>query len=151
VNATDHTSEQTQSKTPTHGHTRHGRWPFLRHYLEMLAAMVVGMLVGMLVLGTAVRGVLTLAGLEFPARPEAGVLEMAFYMSAGMVVWMRRRGHGWPATLEMAGAMVVPALALFPPLWLGLISGDSLMLLEHVVMLPLMWVLMLRRRDEYGA
>jgi flagellar biosynthetic protein FliP len=147
VNADDHTSEQSR----THTHTGHGRWPFLRHYLEMVAAMLVGMLVGMLVLGTAVRGVLTLAGLEFPSRPEADVLEMAFYMSAGMVVWMRHRGHGRPATLEMTAAMIVPALALFPPLWLGLISGDSLMLLEHVVMLPLMWALMLRRRDEYGA
>jgi hypothetical protein len=39
----------------------HGRWRFLRHSLEMVAAM----LVGMVVLGAALRGVLALAG---PAR-----------------------------------------------------------------------------------
>ncbi|MBT2422032.1 hypothetical protein J7F01_11945 [Streptomyces sp. ISL-22] len=28
-------------------------------------------------------------------------LEMAFVMSVGMAVWMRRRRHGWASTLEM--------------------------------------------------
>src|SRR6478752_3310327 len=88
----------------------HGWWPFFRHYLEMIAAMFVGMAV----LGAAVRAGLALTGLEFPARPEAAALEMAVDMSAGMIVWMRYRGHGWAATLEMAGSMIVPALALFP-------------------------------------
>ncbi|MEU8202370.1 hypothetical protein [Streptosporangium sp. NPDC049046] len=122
-------------------------WPFWRHYLEMLAAMVVGMVV----LGAAVRAGLALAGLELPARPEVVALEMAVDMSAGMIVWMRYRGHGWAATLEMAGVMIVSALALFPLLWMGVISGDALLLLEHVLMLPLMLLVMLRRRDEYGG
>jgi hypothetical protein len=121
--------------------------PFLRHYLEMVAAMVVGMVV----LGAAVRGVLALAGLELPAHPELLALEMAVDMSVGMVVWMRHRGHGWAATLEMAGAMFAPLGALFPLLWLGLIAGDSLMVLEHLAMLPLMYLVMLRRRAEYGG
>ncbi|MET8340611.1 hypothetical protein ABZV14_35245 [Streptosporangium canum] len=125
----------------------HGWWPFFRHYLEMIAAMFVGMAV----LGAAVRAGLALAGLEFPARPEAAALEMAVDMSAGMIVWMRYRGHGWAATLEMAGSMIVPALALFPLLWTGVITGDALLVLEHVVMLPLMLLVMLRRRDEYGG
>lgn len=125
----------------------HGWWPFFRHYLEMIAAMFVGMAV----LGAAVRAGLALADLEFPARPEAAALEMAVDMSAGMIVWMRYRGHGWAATLEMAGSMIVPALALFPLLWTGVITGDALLVLEHVVMLPLMLLVMLRRRDEYGG
>ncbi|WP_031164403.1 hypothetical protein [Streptosporangium roseum] len=125
----------------------HGWWPFFRHYLEMIAAMFVGMAV----LGAAVRAGLALAGLEFPARPEAAALEMAVDMSAGMIVWMRYRGHGWAATLEMTGSMIVPALALFPLLWTGVITGDALLVLEHVVMLPLMLLVMLRRRDEYGG
>ncbi|MFI6802707.1 hypothetical protein ACWDOR_08995 [Streptosporangium canum] len=125
----------------------HGWWPFFRHYLEMIAAMFVGMAV----LGAAVRAGLALTGLEFPARPEAAALEMAVDMSAGMIVWMRYRGHGWAATLEMAGSMIVPALALFPLLWAGVITGDALLVLEHVVMLPLMLLVMLRRRDEYGG
>jgi flagellar biosynthetic protein FliP len=112
----------------------------------MVAAMLAGMVVG----GAAVRGVLALAGLEFPAQhPELVALEMAFYMSAGMVVWMRHRGHRWASTLEMAGAMFAPTVALIPLLWLGLIAGDDLLLLEHVGMLPLMYLVRLRRRAAY--
>jgi hypothetical protein len=128
---------------------RTGWWPFLRHYLEMVAAMVAGMLV----LGGAVRGVLALAGLEYPTRhPELVALEMAVEMSAGMVAWMRWRGHGWAATLEMVGvAMFAPLAVLFPLLWLGAIGGGALLVLEHVAMFPLMFLVMLRRRAEYGA
>jgi hypothetical protein len=92
---------QTGSGHPTHPAGGHRRWRFLRHYLEMVAAM----LVGMVVLGAAVRGVLALVGLEFPAQyPELAALEMAFDLSVGMVAWMRHRGHGWISTLETAGA-----------------------------------------------
>jgi hypothetical protein len=126
----------------------HGRRRFLRHYLEMVAAM----LVGMVVVGGAVRAVLALAGLGFPARhPEVAALEMAFDMSVGMVAWMRHRGHGWASTFEMAGAMLAPAVALMPLLWLGVIAGDSLLMLEHLAMLPLMYLVMVRRRAEYGG
>jgi hypothetical protein len=114
--------------------------------------MVAAMLVGMVVVGGAVRGVLALAGLEFPAQyPELAALEMAFDMSVGMVVWMRHRGHGWASTLEMAGAMFAPAIALFPLLWLSVVTGDALLLLEHLAMFPLMYLIMLRRRSEYGG
>jgi hypothetical protein len=142
------TLRQTGRGHPTLAGGGHGRWSFLRHYLEMVAAM----LVGMVVLGGAVRGVLALAGLEFPAQyPELAALEMAFDMSVGMVAWMRHRGHGWASTLEMAGAMFAPAIALFPLLWLSVITGDALLLLEHLAMFPLMYLIMLRRRSEYGG
>jgi len=128
---------------------RGGKRHFARHYLEMVVAMVVGMLV----LGAVTRGVLALAGTELSAsrHPELASLEMAFGMSVGMAVWMRGRGHGWASTLEMCGAMFVPALALFPLLWLGVIAADSMIALEHLVMLPLMFLVMLRRRSEYGC
>jgi hypothetical protein len=88
--------------------------------------MVAAMVVGMVVLGAAVRGVLALAGLAFPAQyPELVALEMAFDMSVGIVAWMRHRGHGWASTLEMAGAMFAPAVALFPLLWLGVIPATT--------------------------
>jgi hypothetical protein len=133
---------------PRHSAARSGRRRFLRHYLEMVAAM----LVGMVALGGALRGVLTLAGLPYPTRyPELAALEMAVTMSAGMVAWMRHRGHGWASTLEMTGAMLAPAVALMPPLWLGVLAGDSLLMVEHLVMLPLMFLVMLRRRAEYGG
>ncbi|MFC5748958.1 hypothetical protein [Actinomadura rugatobispora] len=120
--------------------TRH----FFRHYLEMVAAMFVGMAV----LGGAVR----LAGVNLSAarHPELVSLEMAFDMAVAMIVWMRYRGHRWTPTLEMAGAMFVPALALFPLLWTGVITAGSLLMIEHVVMLPLMYALMLLRREEYS-
>jgi flagellar biosynthetic protein FliP len=76
---------------------------------------------------------------------------MAATMSAGMVAWMRHHRHGWAATLEMAGAMFAPAVALVPLLWLGLIAGDALLVLEHLAMFPLMYLVMLRRRGEYGG
>ncbi|XVQ10206.1 hypothetical protein ACQP1W_48145 [Spirillospora sp. CA-255316] len=118
-----------------------------RHYLEMVAAMFAGMLV----LGGALRLGLGLADVDFSAarHPELVSLEMAFDMAAGMVVWMRYRRHRWAPTLEMAGAMFVPALALFPLLWSDAITADSLLMIEHVAMLPLMYALMLLRRQEY--
>ena len=110
------------------------------------------MLVGMVLVDAAVRGALALVGLQFPAQyPELAALEMAFDMSVGMVAWMRHRGHRWASTLEMAGAMFASAAALFPLLWLGVITGDSLLVLEHLVMFPLMYLVMLRRRAEYGG
>jgi hypothetical protein len=148
ANETQTPRAQNGGPNATHGGSAHSRRHFLRHYLEMVAAMFVGMAV----LGAAVRGVLALAGLEFPAQyPELVSLEMAFDMSAGMVAWMRHRGHGWASTLEMAGAMFAPAVALIPLLWLGVVSGESLLLLEHLAMLPLMYLVMLRRRSQYGG
>jgi flagellar biosynthetic protein FliP len=120
---------------------------FLCHYLEMIAAM----LVGMAVFGIAVQGVLTLAGLEAPGREEWTSLEMAAEMSAGMVIWMRYRGHGWASSLEMTAAMFAPPALLFPLLWAGAVPAGSLMVLEHLVMLPAMFLVMLRRRAEYGG
>ncbi|UUU30348.1 hypothetical protein JIX56_10795 [Streptomyces sp. CA-210063] len=131
------------------GHGERGWWRFARHYLEMVVAMAVGMLV----LGVVTHGVLAWVGVEFSSagHPELALLEMAFDMSVGMTVWMRLRGHSWPSTLEMCGAMFAPALALVPLLRLDVITADSLMVLEHVLMLPLMFLVMLRRRHEYGA
>jgi flagellar biosynthetic protein FliP len=122
-------------------HRRH----FVRHYVEM----VVAMFVGMAVLGAAGVAAEAATGVEFPASPEFAALKMAFDMSVGMVVWMRYRGHGWPSTLEMVGAMFAPAVLFGPLSWLGVISGETLMIVTHVLMLPLMFVVMLRRRAEY--
>ena len=139
---------QTGSRHPTPAARGHRRRRFLRHYLEMVTAM----LVGMVALGAAVRGVLALTGQQFPAQdPELAALEMAATMSVGMVAWMRHRGHGWASTLEMTAAMFAPAVALFPLLWLGVITGDSLFVLEHLVMFSLMYLVMRRRRAEYGG
>jgi hypothetical protein len=66
-----------------------------------------------------------------------------------MVWWMRHRGHDWARGAEMAGAMFVPTLFLIGLLQLGAVSGDSLIGLEHALMLPAMLVVMVWRLDEY--
>ncbi|MFD0851785.1 hypothetical protein ACFQ07_06115, partial [Actinomadura adrarensis] len=129
---------------------RRGGWGrFAVHYLEMVVAMLAGMLVFGLVLGV----LLGIVGLDYSHddHPAAAALEMAFTMSLGMVVWMRFRGHGWPATLEMTAAMSAPLVVLYPLFWTGVISGETVMMLLHVLMFPAMAAVMLRRRAEYSS
>lgn len=141
-----HEELPTDDEHPTGGRRRWLR--FALHYLEMVVAMVAGMVV----LGGALRVVLAAAGVEYSmARfPELMILEMGLTMALGMTAWMRYRGHGWPSTLEMSAAMLVPAVAVVPPVWLGVLGGGAAMALEHVAMFPLMLAVMLRRRDEYS-
>ena len=120
---------------------------FLRHYLEMIMAMVVGMVV----LGAAEAMLFNrVAWAETVARPESDVLIMATNMIIPMATWMRVRGHRWGAIAEMAVAMYLPFVALFVPLWLGVLSPTGLMVLGHVLMLFAMAAVMWRRRDEYA-
>jgi hypothetical protein len=129
--------------TSTTSTPRSRRLRFTWHYIEMIIAMFAGMILLGLLLGAA--------GLGFSHErdPELAYLLMAFEMSVGMAAWMRYRGHRWAPTLEMCGAMFAPALPLFPLLWLDVIDGESLMVLAHMAMFPLMLVAMLWRRDEY--
>jgi hypothetical protein len=121
---------------------------FLRHYLEMITAMVVGMVV----LGVAEAMLLDrVGGAETPARPETDALIMATNMIVPMAAWMRFRGHRWGAIAEMAVAMYLPFVVLFVPLWLGVLSPTGLMVLGHVLMLFAMAAVMWRRRDEYAS
>jgi len=120
---------------------------FLWHYVEMIIAMAVGMLM----LGMARAGLLELLDVELSSatQPELAALLMAFDMSVGMVVWMRYRGHRWPATLEMVAVMFAPVVLLAPFTLAGLMSGHALMMVMHIAMLPLMLAAMFRRRAEY--
>lgn len=118
---------------------------FLLHYLEMVAAMAVGMAVWpvwSLALGAAGWG----GVLE---RPDVAALVMATTMALGMSVWMRFRGHRWRPVAEMAAAMYGPFVVLLVPLWLGVVSGHTVVMAGHVLMLPAMAGVMLLRRDEY--
>jgi hypothetical protein len=118
-------------------------WPFVRHFLEMVVAMVVGMVV----LGPLVNMVLPTSGLFH--RADVGSLVMATNMTIGMSLCMAYRKHTWASIVEMGAAMYIPFVALFIPYWAGLLTGHALMAAGHVLMLPLMAVAMLRRRDEY--
>ena len=127
--------------------TRH----FLRHYAEMVLAMVLGMVV----LGLPAEMLLQAAGsgadeLERTA-PAVLLLGMAVIMTIPMVGWMAYRGHSRRANAEMAASMLVPGLGVVALLAAGVTTdvGDLLML-EHVVMLPSMAAVMLLRRDEYS-
>jgi hypothetical protein len=122
------------------------------HLLRHLAEMTVVMMLGMAVLGGVSQAALTAVGVDYDRVqlewPAVTGLLMAFNMTLPMVLWMRHRRHSWPYAMEMAVAMFIPVLALTPPLWLGLISGDALSGIQHMAMIPSMLVVMLRRRKE---
>lgn len=120
----------------------------LRHYLEMIVVMIVSMaLLGMIV--SLIFAVAGHSNLYHYAGFRAFI--MATNMTGGMVAWMRFRGHDWPSTLEMAGAMFLPVLLLIGPYAAGAFSGGVLLLGMHLLMLPLMWLAMLHRREEYSS
>jgi hypothetical protein len=122
------------------------------HLLKHLWEMTVVMMLGMAVLGGVSQAALTAVGLDYDSVqlewPAVTGLLMAFNMTLPMVLWMRHRRHSWPYAMEMAVAMFIPVLALTPPLWLGLISGDALSGIQHMAMIPSMLMVMLRRRKE---
>ena len=120
---------------------------FIRHYLEM----VIAMLLGMAVLGTPGLLALEAAGVDTDA---AGVLlsGMALSMTVPMVAWMRHRGHGWLPCWEMTAAMIVPTIGALALLEAGMLGdAHAAMELQHVVMFPAMLGVMLLRRGEYTA
>ena len=82
--------------------------------------------------------------------PAILLLGMGFSMTAPMVWWMRRRGHSRAATREMAGAMIVPSLAVVALLALGVDDVNDLLGIQHAAMLPAMLAAMLLRRQEYA-
>jgi hypothetical protein len=129
----------------TNGTTRRR---FVHHYLEM----VIVMLASMAILGGIVAGVFALLGLS-SWLDSSGIraFVMASDMTIGMILWMRFRGHGWPATLEMAAAMFLPYVLLAGPYAAGVIGGDPFLIGMHALMLPFMFLMMLRRYDEYAS
>ena len=135
-----------------HAHTSpshiEGSWrPFVRHLVEMIVAM----LLGMAVLGAAVSLVFALIG-HSNLLHYAGLrgLLMSAYMTVGMALWMRHRGHRWLSVGEMAAAMFVPYLALIGPFAAGSIPAGQFLGAMHVLMLPCMVAVMLHRREEYS-
>jgi len=112
---------------------------FIRHYIEMVLAM----LAGMLVLGLPVALVLD------PQSETIRLLNMVVVMTVPMVAWMRHRGHGWMPCAEMSASMFLPTFAAIGLLWAGTLEFGAAMTLEHVVMFPAMLLVMLVRRDEF--
>ena len=119
---------------------------FLRHFIEMIVAM----LGGMIVLGALESLLLDPVGFaQVRAITELRALIMATNMTVPMVAWMWYCGHSPVALGLMAVAMYSPFAACFPLVWFGVLSSTGLMVLGHVVMVPAMTLAMLLRLDEY--
>jgi hypothetical protein len=132
--------------TLTHS-TRH----FARHYGEMVLAMLLGMAVLWMPAKLAL-GAVGMSSQELHDSAAAMLPTMATTMTVQMVAWMRFRGHGWPASLEMAASMYLPTFAALALHSGGLVEDlGALMTLEHVAMLLSMLAAMLLRRDEYSG
>ncbi|MER6590308.1 hypothetical protein ABT214_00260 [Micromonospora purpureochromogenes] len=115
--------------------------------MEMVAAM----LVGMAVLGMAARLALALLGhADLLDRLEVRVVVMAFNMGAGMTVWMCYRRHRWAGIVEMNAAMLLSFAVLLVPFWAGALPESAVVTVGHVLMLPAMALVLLRRRAEYA-
>ena len=143
-------SRRPLDSTPGRGGGVGGTLHFLRHFGEMVLAMVAGMAI----LGMLGRAILAAAGSNAEelqdSAPEVVALVMAFNMTVGMTVWMRHRGHAWPRVAEMAGAMFVPSVAAIVLFWCAVIHSDAILALQHVAMLPAMLAVMLLHRSEYS-
>ncbi|WP_219468450.1 DJ-1/PfpI family protein [Nonomuraea rhizosphaerae] len=113
---------------------------FVRHYIEMVIAMLLGMVL---------LGMLWDAVLPEITRVDVDTLIMAADMTVGMGLWMLVRRHSWASIAEMSVAMVAPFLLLLVPYWFGLVSGHTVMMLGHVLMFVFMFLAMLRRPGEY--
>lgn len=123
-----------------------GSWRrFWWHYLQMVVAMLVGM-----ALTPVGRMLFDAVGASAAyERGDVHTLVMATAMTIGMTAWMMFRGHGWRPTAEMAAAMYVPFVILFPLLWAGAVDAMTLSALGHTLMFPAMVGVMLLRPAEY--
>jgi len=119
------------------------------HFLRHLGEMTLAMVIGMAALGGAFRGAFAVASAGTLQDVELSALAMAFSMSVPMAAWMRHRGHGWTHTLEMAGAMIVPAALLLVGFRLDAVTGPTVMSVQHAVMLPGMIAVMLFRCSDH--
>jgi hypothetical protein len=123
---------------------------FIRHYLEMVAAMFIGMAVLGVPAEAGLKAIGTSASALETDAPAVLLLGMALIMTAPMVGWMRYRGHGWRPNAEMAASMFIPTFGIVGVMATGMVSDFmTLMMAEHVVMFPSMLAAMLIRPQEY--
>jgi hypothetical protein len=123
---------------------------FVGHYVEMVAAM----LLGMIALGKPADWLLGALGASSSGGHHTTrmLATMAVTMTVPMVGWMRYRGHAWRPIAEMAASMLVPTAAVLGLLWTGVTTGaGALMVIEHGAMLLCMLAAMFGRLDEYAG
>lgn len=121
-------------------------WAFTRHYLEMIAAMLLGMATLYPLWMMATES----AESAWLQRTDVETTVMATAMAAPMVAWMVFRGHAFRPVAEMTLAMYAGFWVLYPFLWAGLVGEMGVMMVGHVLMPVFMLVAMLLRFGEYA-
>lgn len=123
------------------------RFAFVRHFVEMVLAMVVGMV---LLDPLAQFLFSSYASVDLFATPGLFAPVMTLNMIIGMALWMLFRRHSLRSVGEMSGAMVLPLCLLIGPHWGGVLSGNVLIAGSMALSLPAMMLVMYYRRDMYG-
>lgn len=120
---------------------------FWRHFLEMVAAMVVGMIAT----GAVFVSIVGLKSWDQVTTqyPTPALVAMAVGMTAPMVAWMLYRGMGWRNSVEMAAAMAFPVIPFLCLVWFG-VTKSAQCGGYCAVMVVTMLGLMRYRRSEYS-
>lgn len=130
-----------------HGRMRGHQRRFARHFGEMMLAMVLGMAV----LGSAIELALGIAGesLDNASAPLMASV-MAFTMTVPMVAWMHFK-HRMPVgrSIEMTASMVIPTIVAIALYGLTAIGSETVLIVQHAVMIPAMLAVMLWKYDAY--
>jgi hypothetical protein len=130
--------------------TRSDTGRFVRHFVEMLVAM----LLGMAVLMVALTAILALAGSDYMSAegdaPAALLAAMGVAMTLPMAAWMGHRGLPRAQIAEMVGAMGAVTLAILALLATGVVDADAALGAQHVAMVAAMLAVMLARRRIYS-
>jgi drug/metabolite transporter (DMT)-like permease len=141
------------TSTAVHHPTRSstGSWAtFVRHLVEMIAVMVVGMYAGMFLVGPALSKLFGLFGHPHALDGDAeSILLMVGYMVGGLVAWLAFRRYRRTTVIEIGTSLLIPYVALVGPFLVGRISAESFTTSMHALMLVLLIVAMLHRRNEF--
>ncbi|MFC4787036.1 hypothetical protein ACT8ZV_21350 [Nocardioides sp. MAHUQ-72] len=121
---------------------------FWRHFLQMLAVMMVGMIVSAAVL-LSVVGLKTWDEVTTQYGTQA-LITMAVGMTVPMVLWMLYRGMGGRNSSEMAAVMVIPVIPFLCLVWFG-VTKSALCGPYCAVTIVAMLALMFYRRSEYSS
>jgi len=136
----------THAHVPTAGR-RHVS-PFWRHFLQMLAVMVVGMVVSAAIF-LSLTGVTTWEEVTTQYATRS-LLVMAAGMTLPMVAWMLYRGMGRKNSYEMAAVMSIPVVPFLCLVWFGVTESAQCGAYCGLTLLSML-ALMYFRRDVYSS
>jgi NhaP-type Na+/H+ or K+/H+ antiporter len=121
---------------------------FWRHFLQMLAAMMVGMIAtGAIFLSIVGLKTWEQVTVQYPTQ---ALLAMAVGMTIPMVAWMLFRGMGRRNSYEMAAVMVLPVIPFLCLVWFD-VTKSAQCAAYCAVMIAAMLGLMFYRKSQYSA